>query len=150
VVTPTLVVPTVVAAVVAGAVACADFTSTPDPTGGLPDVLVDAPSFVTDIQPIFTKRCAQGGCHTPASAQAGLVLSEGHSYDALVSQPATLAPQYLRVNPGDHASSWLWRMLQGDSTLRPGYPQMPLAATPLTPNQLGTVANWIDEGAPSQ
>ncbi|HXY30397.1 MAG TPA: hypothetical protein VEI06_06780 [Gemmatimonadaceae bacterium] len=128
--------------------ACADFTSPVDPTGGLPDVVVANPMFERDIQPMFTKRCAQGGCHTVASAQVGLVLAEGYSYDALVNHASSLSDVYQRVLPGDHTNSWLWRMLQSDQSLRPTYPEMPLAAQPLTGNQLQTIVNWIDEGAP--
>ena len=64
------------AAVLAGitlAWGCADFESTVDPTGGLPDVEVANPSFANDIQPIFTRRCAIGGCHSVNSARAEMV-----------------------------------------------------------------------------
>lgn len=133
----------------AGIWACADFSSPEDPTGGVPDVLVVNPQFARDIQPIFTKRCAQGGCHTSASAQLGLVLQAGAAYDSLVNKKATLDTAFVRVKPGDHVNSFLWRMLQPDSTLRDLQPRMPLAATPLTDNQLQTIVNWIDEGAPN-
>src|SRR5688500_9227614 len=53
---------------------CADFEATVDPTGGLPDVEVTNPSFANDIQPIFTKRCSIGGCHSLGSARGDLVL----------------------------------------------------------------------------
>src|SRR5688572_29940868 len=62
---------------------CADFESTVDPTGGLPDVEVANPSFANDIQPIFTRRCAIGGCHSVGSARAQLVLAPGPAYDPL-------------------------------------------------------------------
>ena len=52
---------------------CADFESTVDPTGGLPDVEVANPSFANDIQPIFVRRCAIGGCHSLNSARADLL-----------------------------------------------------------------------------
>lgn len=129
--------------------ACADFSSPEDPTGGLPDVVVTNPSFATDIQPIFTKRCAQGGCHTVGEAQFGLVLAPGYAYASLVNHPSALSPTYVRVLPGDHESSWLYRMIDDEDSLRPGVPRMPLAATPLTPNQIQTIVNWIDEGAPN-
>lgn len=132
---------------VAAVATCADFTVPVDPTGGLPDVVVAHPSFQTNIQPIFTARCAQGGCHTYASAGGHLVLAPGYAYDSLVNRPAYLAA-FVRVVPGDHASSWLWRMLVPDSTERFGLERMPLGAEPLTANQIQTIVNWIDEGAP--
>jgi hypothetical protein len=129
--------------------ACADFTSPEDPTGGLPDVLIANPSLNTDIQPIFTKRCAIGGCHTPAEARVGLILAAGVARDSLVNIPSVDGVPLKRVLPGDHVNSFLWRVLQPDSTLHPGIPRMPLAATPLTTNQIQNIANWIDQGAPN-
>lgn len=127
---------------------CADFTVVPDPAAGLPNVVVAHPSFQANIQPMFTARCAQGGCHTTASAQARLVLTPGHSYYALVNRPAYLAA-FIRVRPGDHVNSWLWRMIAADSSVRFGLERMPFEEEPLTPNQIQTIVNWIDEGAPS-
>jgi hypothetical protein len=138
------------AVVAAAAVAaCADFSSPEDPTGGLPDVLIAHPSLNTDIQPIFTKRCAIGGCHTPASARAGLVLAQGIAYDSLVNKVSKYGNPMVRVKPGDHVNSWLWHALQSDASIRNGLPQMPLASTPLTANQLQNIINWIDDGAPN-
>ena len=136
-------------AVIAAAFACADFSSPEDPTGGLPDVLIANPSLNTDIQPIFTKRCAIGGCHTVAEARVGLILTAGHSRDSLVNIPSVNGAPLKRVVPGDHFNSYLWRVLQPDCTLHPGLPRMPLASTPLTTNQIQNIANWIDEGAPN-
>ena len=151
-----------VAAVVAAqfAWACGDFTPPSDATAGLPDVAVAQPSFTRDVQPIFTKRCALGGCHSAASAQFGLILDASHAYDAIVGHASATGPiegqTTMRfVKPGDHTESWLWRRIQADPALRvsPAYgnspaPRMPLAATPLTANQITTIMNWIDEGAP--
>jgi hypothetical protein len=51
------------------------------------------------------------------------------------------------VEPGNAADSWLVRRIGADPALRNGLPRMPLAATPLTPNQIATIVNWIDQGA---
>jgi hypothetical protein len=126
---------------------CADFEATVDPTGGLPDVEVANPSFANDIQPIFTKRCSIGGCHSLASAQSQLVLVEGHAYDALVNQPSSLAPGFVRVKPANADSSWLVRMIGPDEDARFNNARMPLAGHPLTPNQIATIVNWIENGA---
>ena len=127
---------------------CADFESTVDPTGGLPDVEVANPSFATDIQPIFTKRCSIGGCHSLGSARAELVLLPGHAYDSIVNKPAFLEPQLDRVVPGDAASSWLVRMIEDDDGARLNFARMPLGGQPLTRNQIATIVNWIENGAP--
>ncbi len=138
-----------IATIIVALAACADFSSPQDPTGGLPDVLIANPSLATDLQPLLTRRCAQGGCHTAVSAQAGLVLAAGASHASLVNVTSTLNPGMKRVLPGDHTNSYLWVMIQPDSLLRPLHPRMPLAAQPLTANQIQNIVNWIDAGAPN-
>ena len=130
------------------AVACADLDTGFDPAFGLPDQVVAQPSFSIDIQPIFDRRCLVGGCHTLASAQAGLILHESVSYDSLVNVTATLQPSLRRVVPFDPDASWLVRMIADDPVGRDGRSRMPLAAAPLTPNQIQTIINWIARGAP--
>jgi hypothetical protein len=127
--------------------ACSDFETVNDPTGGLPDVAVADPSFERDIQPIFTKRCSIGGCHSLATQQAGLVLVQGMAHDALVDRPSTLRAGAVRVRPFRSDESWLINMVGPDSSRRTGIPRMPLASSPLTPNQIATLVNWIDQGA---
>lgn len=128
--------------------ACADFSALEDPAFGLPDVVVAQPSYAADVQPIFTKRCVVGGCHTLGAEQAGLALDASVSYDDLVGVPATTSvDSYLRVQAGNAADSWLVRRLHPDPAVRSGQARMPLAATPLTDNQLATIVNWIDQGA---
>lgn len=126
---------------------CADFESTVDPTGGLPDVEVANPSFANDIQPIFVRRCAIGGCHSLNSARADLVLASGHAYDSIVNKPSFLNPALDRIEPGDAASSWLVIMIEDDDDARLHYSRMPLGGQPLTPNQIATIVNWVENGA---
>ncbi|HZO20518.1 MAG TPA: hypothetical protein VFB46_16125 [Gemmatimonadaceae bacterium] len=126
---------------------CADFESTVDPTGGLPDVEVLSPSFANDIQPIFTRRCAIGGCHTVNSARATLVLTAGHAYDSIVNKTAFLAPQFDRVEPGNADTSWVVRMIEDNDARRFNVARMPLGGQPLTRNQIATIVNWIENGA---
>jgi hypothetical protein len=137
----------VLAAALIALAGCADFSSPQDPTGGLPDVLIANPSLNTNIQPIFTARCAQGGCHTPAVAQGGLVLTTGQSYGHLVNVVSLTGNPVLRVQPGSHANSYLWMVIGTNASLHPNVPRMPLAAQPLTTNQIQNIANWIDQGA---
>ena len=136
------------ATVVALSWACADFESTVDPTGGLPDVEVANPSFGTDIQPIFDRRCAIGGCHTVLARKGQLVLQRGYAYDSIVGVPSFLVSQFLRVEPGNATDSWLVRMIEADDGARLGLARMPLGSHPLTPNQIATIVNWIENGAP--
>lgn len=127
--------------------ACADFSNAPDPAFGLPDVEVAAPTLSRHVQPIFTRRCSIGGCHSLGTRQAGLALTPGVSYAELVNQPAVLRRGSLLVVPFRADSSWLMAMLEGDPARRAGFARMPLASAPLTPNQLRTIANWINRGA---
>ena len=141
----------VVACALVGAMAaCVDFEAPEDPTFGLPDIVVDAPTLTHDVQPILDKRCAFGGCHSAATRQSGLVLVAGSSYAALVQRPARLNPGDTLVVPGAASRSWLMKMLGSDPSARFGVSRMPLAAAPLTANQLATIARWIDRGAPRE
>ena len=126
---------------------CAEFDSSTDPAFGLPDEIVAAPSFRTDIQPIFDRRCSIGGCHSLATAQAGLTLTASASYESLVGVASRLRPEFARVAPFDAPNSWLIRMIGDDPTARLGHQRMPLASMPLTPNQIATIVNWIEQGA---
>jgi hypothetical protein len=127
--------------------ACSDFRTPFDPASGLPDVVVDNPSFSRDVIPILEKRCSIGGCHSPATAQGGLVLTPDRAYDDLVGVPARLASGINRVTPGAPDDSFLVRVLSSDPEVRLGFVRMPLASAPLTPNQIATIANWVREGA---
>ena len=129
------------------AIGCANFDSSTDPTFGLSDELVAAPSFSADIQPILDRRCSIGGCHSLATAQAGLTLTASASYESLVGVPSSLRPQFARVAPFDAPNSWLIRMIGSDPAARFGHQRMPLASMPLTPNQIQTIVNWIEQGA---
>ena len=129
------------------ATGCADFQSPEDPTGGLPNEPIALPSFVGDIEPILDARCATGGCHSPASHRAGLVLAEGHAYDETVGVTSVLNAPMLRIEPGSADDSWLVRMISPDADARHDFPRMPLASTPLTPTQIDNIRRWIDQGA---
>ena len=137
----------VLLAFAAAVAACADFEGFVDPTGGLPDVEVANPTYATDIQPIFTKRCSIGGCHTFASQRGGLALDAAHSYAMLVGVESALNPPLLRVAPGDPDASFLIHMIEASPARRDGLPRMPLGSQPLTERQIATIVNWIEQGA---
>ncbi len=136
------------ACLVVASLSCADFDASLDPTFGLPDIAVEAPTLSRDVQPLLDRRCAYGGCHSAASRQGGLSLVAGQSHAALVRRPARLSPGDTLVVPGVSSRSWLVRMTGPDAGARAGVSRMPLAAAPLTAHQLTTIARWIDRGAP--
>jgi hypothetical protein len=127
--------------------ACADFEAAVDPTAGLPDVVVQNPSFTADVAPLLERRCAIGGCHSVATAQGGLVLDPSVAHDRIVNRPSRLGGGRLLVRPGRADESWLVDVIAPDDARRQGFSRMPLASQPLTPNQIATIVNWIDRGA---
>ena len=144
--------PLAAALVLWAASACADFSGPDDGTAGLPDIVVAKPSLSQHIQPILDKRCAVGGCHSVATKQGGLDLTAGHTYGSTVnvaSEAADPTHATKRVLPGNADASWLYKVLLADPGSRAGYYRMPLAQRPLTANQIATVRNWINTGAPN-
>jgi len=136
----------VAAGLFGAAVACTDFEA-PEPVV-LPDVLVTNPSFERDIQPILTARCATASCHNLATQQMGLNLEEGHAYDAIVNEDSPTSRDLAYIRPFQPDSSWLVRMIQADPARRFFVERMPLGRTPLTDNQIATIINWVNAGAP--
>jgi hypothetical protein len=135
-----------VSIVVASIAACTDFSAPEEVV--LPDVLVANPSFATDIQPIFTARCATASCHNLASQQMGLNLQDGYAYAEIVEveSPTSRGLKYIRA--GEPDNSYLVHMIEADPTPRFARPRMPLGRTPLTDNQIQTIINWVSAGAP--
>jgi hypothetical protein len=128
--------------------ACADFEGVTGSTGGLPDAVIEAPLFSRDIQPIFERRCAIGGCHSELSHQGGLYLTRDSAYSALVGRPSRLFVGEVFVRPGDANNSWVVIAIRDDAARRRGLARMPLGSGPLTPNQIQNIVNWINRGAP--
>ncbi len=133
----------------AWAFSCADFDGVVNPTGGLPDVVVTAPEFQRDIVPIFERRCGIGGCHSPGAHQAGLVLTSATAHAALVNRPSQTRTGQILVRPGDATNSWLVIAISDDDARRLSLARMPLGSGPLTPNQIQTIINWVNRGAPN-
>ena len=122
---------------------CSDLHIEPLPTIGSDpgDVAVATPSLARDIQPIFSARCAIPGCHiTATEANLGLVLTDPvTSRSHLVNVVSRETPPYLLVDPGNSANSYLIsKLLAGE---------MPKSGPALSPGTIGTIANWIDQGA---
>jgi hypothetical protein len=128
--------------------ACVDYEGFVDPTLGLPDVAVADARFARDVAPIIERRCAIGGCHSVLTRQAGLVLVPDSAHAAVVNRPSRLRPGEVLVRPGDAPASWLVILLGDDVARRNGVARMPLGSGALTPNQLATIRNWINRGAP--
>jgi hypothetical protein len=133
--------------VAVGIAACSDFDAGVDPAFGLPDVLVSTPAFEADVLPILVRRCSIGGCHSLGSEQGGLTLAPSRAYDELFEVAAEQNPAFRRVRAFKPDSSWLVRLIVADPSGRGAFARMPLLAQPLTENQIGTIRNWIAQGA---
>ncbi|MDZ7637133.1 MAG: PSD1 and planctomycete cytochrome C domain-containing protein [Bryobacterales bacterium] len=92
-----------------------------------------AVDFVREVQPVLTSKCL--GCHSGASAQAGLKL---HTRADLLQGGASGAA----IVPGSGADSLLVRKVSGRQGMR-----MPPAGAPLDPETIAIIRQWIDEGA---
>jgi hypothetical protein len=70
-------------------------------------------------------------------------------YKALVNQPSRTRGGQVLVRPGDANNSWMVIAIGDDAARRLGLARMPLGSGPLTPNQIQTIVNWVNRGAPN-
>ena len=94
---------------------------------------------------VFTPSCA--ACHgaSAGGAAAGLHLTEGHSFAALVNQPATCRPEMLRVSPGNADGSLLYLVLSRDGDT--AHPHTDILDAKRKTVLLQLIEDWIDHGA---
>ena len=98
----------------------------------------DAPvDFEREILPLFKKNCV--ACHNATKAESGLVLETPQTMiKGGDSGPA--------VTPKNAAESLLLARATGQDGLMPP-PDNKVAAKPFTPEELGLIKLWIDQGA---
>ena len=90
--------------------------------------------------------CVQ--CHTNVgrTPSAGLLLTEGQSFQALVNQPSRAKAGAVFVVPGDPDNSYLIHKLEGSANI--AGVRMPRGAGPfLTAGQMSIIRRWIQLGA---
>jgi hypothetical protein len=108
----------------------------------------NAPSFATDVWPLFDGRCDGGNCHQNGDVNFGLNLDEGSAFDQMVKRPAVEVTATYLVDPGDAAASYLYRKLVGDHDDAGGYGmRMPIGQAAYSASDLSSIAAWIDAGA---
>jgi mono/diheme cytochrome c family protein len=108
---------------------------TPEQAAQLPPPATHAVNFVTEIKPIFESSCIK--CHGRGKDKGGFRLD---------SRETTLkgGDSGLAFVPGKSSESLLISLVQGfdpDNT-------MPKKGSRLTPQQIGLLRAWIDQGAP--
>jgi hypothetical protein len=105
-------------------------------------------SLSTQVQPIFTAKCASAACHSGARPAQGLSLSSAAtSYAALVNVSSTQCAANKLVAPTLPDRSYLVWKLQGTGPCFLGS-QIP-KGQPLAAADIATVRSWILAGAPN-
>ncbi len=102
----------------------------------------------TAVEKILARSCAGTGCHVnETEPAAGLDLSAGKAYAALVGMASTVVGDRIRVEPGDPDASYLMCKVGAACDGRVGS-RMPLGAAVLSDAELEIVRTWITDGAP--
>ncbi len=117
---------------------CKSSTST-----GPPGVIIGDPSFVTDIEGIFSNTCSAVTCHG-AARQAELTLLRGQVYGNLVNVASREVPTKRRVFPFNAEDSYVVIKLEGRQTAGA---RMPASGGPLSDTDIQNIKNWINKGA---
>lgn len=104
---------------------------------------IDATMFNAIQELVFDNDCI--GCHgMSTSAAAGLYLTEGNSYDALVNVPASLSTEgKMRVRPSEPDSSFIMDVLTESGVVGNDHVDILSGKT----IRLNLIENWIENGA---
>lgn len=98
---------------------------------------------LSDIQvKVFNVTCALSGCHSATNNQAGLLLTDGNSYNELVNVQGEVFTNFTRVIPDSSSQSLIIKLIKGELS-----PRMPLDRDPLPAAVIDSIAKWIDDGA---
>ncbi len=99
-------------------------------------------SFSAQVQPIFTNRCVNAGCHPGGGGPFSL--AAGQSRGNMVNIQATSScTSDRRVVPGDAAASVLYKKISGTSC----GDRMPRNLPPLIASEADLIRDWINQGA---
>ena len=91
------------------------------------------PKFETDVAPILRDHCVR--CHSGNDPDGGIDLSRASGLASGSSDQSI-------IRPGNSQSSHLIEVVSGDK------PEMPKSGKPLSQQQIATLKDWIDAGAP--
>ncbi|MDH3744953.1 MAG: hypothetical protein OES47_07625 [Acidobacteriota bacterium] len=132
---------------------CVDLVKKKADLAALPDCVQadgggEAAVTFTELQnEFFTPTCAVSGCHSAASANAGLVLVAGQAFGNLVNVPSTQRPRFNRIMPNDPDNSYVVKKLRGDADIDGD--RMPAGGPFLGPGEIDRFVSWINDGAPN-
>lgn len=103
---------------------------------------VDAGMYATIQDKVFDENCT--ACHgSSTSAAAGLYLTEGKSYDALVGKNSAVNPDMMLVEPGDAQNSFLHIVLNRNGDTHHDHVDLLMNKASL----LTLIDDWINNGA---
>src|SRR5688572_15597314 len=101
---------------------------------------------------ILNQSCAVSGCHDSQTLAGGMTLEQGTAYAALVgvapSNTAADGAGWLRVAPGDPATSFVFHKLTGDLPDASFGARMPWGKPKLDQLLIDVIELWIAAGAP--
>lgn len=100
-------------------------------------------SFASDVQPIFTERCAIPTCHDATTATNQVDLSDS-AYDRIVDGMGLFGMTL--VTCGNPELSFLYRKV--DESMPPVGARMPSTGGPLSDDQIDTIRYWILQDCP--
>ena len=107
---------------------------------------VDASMYNAIQLSYFNTTCAN--CHGASNrAAAGLYLTEGKSYDAMVGKPSTKLPDIMLVKPGDADHSLLHMVLRQDKVEGISMIHRDMVSEKNEQSILPLIDSWINNGA---
>lgn len=91
---------------------------------------------------IFSRSCAQVGCHAGSDAQMGMRLEREFFEAHTVGEASMERPDLLLISPGKPDSSYLMMKVTGHEDIV-GAP-MPFTGDPLTQSEIQSIHDWIE------
>ncbi len=110
----------------------------PPPPGGFNPTLADIQTNV------FTPTCASSSCHGGGAPAAGLNLTDGASYAALVGITSPQEGSLQLVNPNNPDVSYLIQKMEGAAGIAG---QVMPQSGPIAQTSIDTIRQWITDGA---
>jgi len=102
--------------------------------------------FEAEVAPILVANCAI--CHMTGEEAGNMSLVPDNAIASLVGVRSVEAHARTRVVPGDPDASYLVMKLEGTHMAHEGAgARMPFGGTPLPPEEIAKVRQWIAEGA---
>jgi len=105
-----------------------------------------APPLSWIEEQVFHRSCSFATCHAAAGSPAGGLSLGAATFDALVNVKSTLAPDRMRVVPGDPDNSLLFDKIASD---KPKIGARMPPAQALDPEEIEQIRSWILAGAPN-